>query len=97
MSVEVGLEKTYQNNHNGGIQSYSRPVKALMLYSQRRNSMMENESFNRKLKLPSSNWSNDAPQNIELKLTVSISSKYVLFNVVSYYVHKKTTLWYTMV
>lgn len=68
MSVKVGLEETYRNSFNGAFQSYCRPIKALM-YSQRRNSVLENESF--KQKLPSSNWSNDAPQNIELKLTVS--------------------------
>lgn len=68
MSVKVGLEETYRNNY-GVFQSFSRPIKALRLYSQRRNSVMENESF--KPKLPSSSWSNDAPQNIELKLTVS--------------------------
>jgi len=70
MSVKVGLEDSYRNSQNGAFQSY-RPVKALMLYSQRRNSIMENESFNKKIKLPSGNWPSDTPQNIELKLTVS--------------------------
>jgi hypothetical protein len=76
MSIKVGLEELYQNSHNGAFQSF-RPVKALMLYSQRRNSIMENESFNRKINLPSSNWSNSSSQNIELKLTVSRSVKYI--------------------
>lgn len=76
MSVKVGLEELYQNSHNGAFQSF-RPVKALMLYSKRRNSIMENESFNNKIKLPSSSWSNSSSQNIELKLTVSQSDKYV--------------------
>lgn len=76
MSVKVGLEELYQNSHNGAFQSF-RPVKALMLYSQRRNSIMENESFNNKIKLPSSSWSNSSSQNIELKLTVSQYDKYV--------------------
>lgn len=70
MSVKLGLEDSYRNSQNGAFQSY-RPVKALMLYSQRRNSIMENESFNKKCNLPSSTWSsNSTPQNIELKLTV---------------------------
>lgn len=69
MSVKVGLEDSYQSSHNGAFQSF-RPVKALMLFSQRRNSIMETESFNNKLKLPSSSWSNSTSQNIELKLTV---------------------------
>lgn len=69
MSVKVNLEELYQNSHNGAFQSY-RPVKALMLYSQRRNSIMDNESFNSKIKMPSSSWSNSSSQNIELKLTV---------------------------
>lgn len=68
MSVQVSLEDPYQNIHNGAFQSY-RPLKALMLFSQRRNSVMDNES--NKLKLPSNNWSNTS-QNIELKLTVRI-------------------------
>jgi len=68
MSVKVGLEDSYRNSQNGAFQSY-RPVKALMLYSQRRNLIMENESFNKKIKLPSGNWPSDTPQNIELKLT----------------------------
>lgn len=69
MSIKVGLEESYQSSHNGAFQSY-RPLKALMLFSQRRNSIMENESFNKKHKLPSSSWSNSSSQNIELKLTV---------------------------
>lgn len=70
MSVKFGLDDSYQNSQNGAFQSY-RPVKALMLYSQRRNSIMENESCNQTFKLPSSSWSsNSIPQNIELKLTV---------------------------
>lgn len=67
MSVKV--EDTHRNSHNGAFQSF-RPVKALMLYSQRRNSIMENETFNKKIKLPSGSWSNSTSQNIELKLTV---------------------------
>lgn len=66
MSIKVGIEDSYQNSHNGAFQCF-RPVKALKLYSERRNSIMENESFN---KLTSSSWSNSTPQNIELKLTV---------------------------
>lgn len=80
MSVKVGLEELYQNSHNGVSQSF-RPVKALMLYSQRRNSIMENESFNSKVKWPSSSWSNSSSQNIELKLTVSRSVKYITNNI----------------
>lgn len=75
MSVKFGLEDSYRNSQNGAFQSY-RPVKALMLYSQRRNSVMENESFNKKFNLPSSTWSsNSTPQNIELKLTVRTLNK----------------------
>lgn len=76
MSVKVGLEDSYQSSHNGAFQSF-RPVKALMLFSQRRNSIMETESFNNKFKLPSSSWSNSTSQNIELKLTVRIINLYI--------------------
>lgn len=65
MSVNVGIEESYRNSQNGAFQSY-RPVKAFMLFSQRSSSIMENESF----KLPTGSWSNNTPQNIELKLTV---------------------------
>lgn len=65
MSVNVGIEESYRNSQNSAFQSY-RPVKALMLFSQRSGSIMDNESF----KLPTGSWSNSAPQNIELKLTV---------------------------
>lgn len=70
MSVKVSLEDSYRSSHNGAFQSF-RPVKALMLYSQRRNSIMENESFDSKINLPSTSWSSSKSQNIELKLTVS--------------------------
>lgn len=70
MSIKVGLEESYQNSHNGAFQSY-RPVKALMLFSQRRSSIMDNEPYNHKIKLSSSGWSSNTSQSIELKLTVS--------------------------
>lgn len=80
MSIKVSLEDSYQNSHNGAFQSF-RPVKALMLFSQRRNSIMETESFSNKFKLPSSSWSNSTSQNIELKLTVRIFN----LNIFEYY------------
>lgn len=70
MSVKVGLEDSYRNSHNGAFQSF-RPLKALLLYSQRRNSIMENEPLINKINLPSTSWSSSKSQNIELKLTVS--------------------------
>jgi len=66
MSVKFSLDDSYQNNHNGALKSY-RPFKALKLFTERRNSLLDNDPFN---KLPSTNWSNNTPQNIELKLTV---------------------------
>nr|BAH72854.1 ACYPI006477 [Acyrthosiphon pisum] len=68
MSVNVGLEDSYQNSHNGAFQSY-RPIKALMMYVQRRNSIMGNEPCDTNIGLPSSSWSDSTSQNIHLKLT----------------------------
>lgn len=76
MSIKV--EDSCQSSHNGVFQSF-RPVKALMLYSQRRNSIMENESFNNKSPSPSSSWPNSTPQNIELKLTVRKIIKFIFW------------------
>jgi len=69
MSVNVGLEDSYQNSHNGAFQSY-RPIKALTMYVQRRNSIMGNESCDTNIRMPSSSWSDSTSQNIHLKLTV---------------------------
>jgi len=68
MSVKFGLDDSYRNKHNGALQSY-RPFKALKLFIERRNSLLENDPLNNN-KLQSASWSNSTPQNIELKLTV---------------------------
>ncbi|XP_022168419.1 uncharacterized protein LOC111032416 isoform X1 [Myzus persicae] len=68
MSVNVGLEDSYQNSHNGAFQS-CRPIKALMMYVQRRNSIMGNEPCDNNIRMPSSSWSDSTSQNIHLKLT----------------------------
>ncbi|CAI6351201.1 unnamed protein product [Macrosiphum euphorbiae] len=68
MSVNIGLEDSYQNSHNGAFQSY-RPIKALMMYVQRRNSIMGNEPCDTNIRMPSSSWSDSTSQNIHLKLT----------------------------
>lgn len=68
MSVNVGLEDSYQNSHNGAFQS-CRPIKALMMYVQRRNSIMGTETCDNNIRMPSNSWSDSTSQNIHLKLT----------------------------
>ncbi|XP_050421711.1 uncharacterized protein LOC126834086 isoform X2 [Adelges cooleyi] len=65
MSVTLSQEGACQN---GAFQSF-RPHKALMLYSQRRNSLDDNQQYSKNMKLPTGDWSKNASQNIELKLT----------------------------
>ncbi|XP_050539485.1 uncharacterized protein LOC126904476 [Daktulosphaira vitifoliae] len=64
MSIKVSPESLCQN---GAFQCF-RPVKALMLFSQRRNLLEDNQHFGKKIKRPGS-WSENSSQNIELQLT----------------------------
>jgi hypothetical protein len=75
MSVNVGLEDSYQNSHNGAFQS-CRPIKALMMYVQRRNSIMGTETCDNNIRMPSNSWSDSTSQNIHLKLTVRKFNKH---------------------
>jgi len=75
MNINVGLEDSYQNSQNCAFQSF-RPVKALMMYVQRRNSIMGTELCDNNIRMPSSSWSDNTSQNIHLKLTVRNFNKH---------------------